>query len=265
MKVRIGEVELSYQEAGRGVPLLLVHGFPLSRAMWQPQIRALSAELRVLAPDLRGFGESRALTAPPSPLSIDQYADDLARFLEALSTGPVVLAGLSMGGYIALSFVRRHRHLLRGLVLVDTKAAADTPEARENRYRTAEKIKEGQKKEVFEGLLSRLLGKYTQAERPGVVSAARRMMEEAPVEGVIQALYAMAERPDSTPFLPSIDLPTLVFVGEEDELTPPAEARVMAEKIPNASLEIIPRAGHLANLENPEPFNKALLQFVKRL
>jgi pimeloyl-ACP methyl ester carboxylesterase len=262
MKLSLSGVDLSYREAGQGPSLLLLHAFPLHRGMFAPLLAYLSPHAHLLAPDLRGFGESRALLPAQS---LDDYADDLAALLRTRAQGPAVVLGVSMGGYIAFSLARRHRDLLRALVLVDTKAGADSAEARNLRLDNARKLSAGEHPEFFSGLIPRLLGRRSLAERPGLAVTLRRMMDEASISGVASALRAMAERPDATPQLAGLALPTLVLTGAEDELTPPAEAARMAAQIPGARFVEIEGAGHLAPLEAPELVARALLPFLSGL
>jgi pimeloyl-ACP methyl ester carboxylesterase len=256
---------LHYLDEGGGEPvLLLVHGFPFSARMWEPQIAAFSDRHRVVAPDLSGFGESEV---PPerSAYSIDGYADEVAGVVAALGLGRVVLAGLSMGGYIALALARRHPQILAGLVLADTRAEADSQEVKSRR--SDQQVFLSARKDIaplVDGLLENLLSKRGPA-REEVADRAGALMRTVDPDGWIGALEAMKQRSDASPGLAGITVPTLVLVGEDDEITPPSAAEAMAEAIPGARLVVVPAAGHLTNLENPEAFNEAVGGFLASL
>jgi 3-oxoadipate enol-lactonase len=255
---------LHHLDAGRGdPPVVLLHAFPVNAGMWDEQIAALANRWRVVAPDLPGFGQS-----PPSPdgeASIDRWADLVAELVEGLGLGPVVVAGLSMGGYVAFSLLRRHRHLVTALVLADTRAGADTPEVLQRRSDQQQKVADGKLDEVFEAQLGTLLSEETKAERPDVVERARALMTATPPDTVVAALEAMKHRTDATAELGGIGVPVLVIVGEQDGPSPPSVAREMAEAVPDGRLEVLPGAGHLSNLEAPEAFNRALESFLSGL
>jgi 3-oxoadipate enol-lactonase len=252
---------LAHADVGRGLPVLLLHAFPLNRSMWEPQIAALFGECRCIAPDLRGFGDS-----PTSgPFTMDRNADDVAALLDALQIEQAVVAGLSMGGYVALSLWRRHRKLVRALVLADTRAGADTAEGAQKRLDLMALARAKGVEAVVEKQLPGLIGKSTREKQPELVDRIRAIMVRTPVEGIVGGLEAMRTRPDSTPLLSGIDVPTLIVVGEEDTVTPVNEARSMHEAIPGSRFEIIPAAGHLSNLERPAAFNAAMSDFVGSL
>ncbi|HJU89864.1 MAG TPA: alpha/beta fold hydrolase, partial [Gemmatimonadaceae bacterium] len=260
MKVRAGGIELGYDEAGSGTAILFLHGFPHDRTLWAPQLTGLSRRGRVIAPDLRGFGES---TAAP-PYSVDQYADDAAALLDALNIERAVVGGLSMGGYAALAFWRRHRHRVRALVLADTRAGADTDDGKAKRREMIELARTRGSSAVAQQMITGMVGKTTRDRRPETVDSVRAMMERANVDGVVGALEAMTERPDSTSTLSTIDVPALIIVGAEDVLTPPKEAATLASAIPRSTLEVIPRAGHVSNVERPAAFNYVVTDFLRR-
>lgn len=255
---------LAYEDVGEGQPVVFLHGFPLDHSMWAPQLRALAAMARCIAPDLRGLGESRGDSRGDSP-SMERHADDVAALLDALAIPRAVVVGLSMGGYVALALWRRHRARVGALALVDTRAGADGDEAREKRHQLIALARAEGSAAVAERQLAGLVGKTTRAERPAVVEALRATMTRAPVEGIVGALEAMLARPDSTPLLATIDVPTLVVVGDEDIVTPPKEARAMAAQIPGARLEVVPGAGHMSNLERPEAFTAVLRGWLASL
>jgi 3-oxoadipate enol-lactonase len=229
--------------------------------MWRPQVEALRDGHRVLAPDLRGFGGTPGFAGDPS---LDLMADDLLTlFAEADVREPVMLGGLSMGGYIALAFARRHPSRLRGLILADTRAEPDNAEGRANRDKLIDFARTHSARDVVEQMLPKLLSDETRTERPEVVEEVRRIAAAQSVEGVIGALRAMRDRKDARPMLETIGVPTLVLVGSRDTLTPPAMAEDLVAGIPGARLATIPGAGPLSNLEQPQLFNKELTTFLR--
>jgi len=254
-------VEIGYDDVGTGVPVAFVHGFPHNRTLWAPQIGALVDRARCIAPDLRGFGES----SKHGPFSIDQFADDVALLLRGLGIERAVVAGLSMGGYVAFALWRRHRALVRGLVLADTRAGADTDEAREKRRALVEVARTRGSGAVADGQITGMLGKTTRDKRPALIDELHRMLEAAPVEGIVGALEAMMARVDSTDTLATIDVPTLIVVGGEDVLTPPSESEILHEAIRGSRLEVIEHAGHVSNMERPAAFNHVLTEFLASL
>lgn len=257
----VDALELGYDDVGSGQPLLFVHAFPLNRTMWAPQVSALVDRSRCIAVDLRGFGESSV--APP--YSMEQYADDLAHLLDQLRVEKVTLVGCSMGGYVMFAFWRRHRDRVRAMVLADTRAGADSEDALSRRRQSIGLARAGGSVAVANSMIASIVGKTAREKQPDTYDAVHRMIAQAPVEGIIGALEAMMVRPDSTPLLARIDVPTLVIVGEEDVPTPVKEARAMHERIPGSRLEVIAQAGHLANLERPAAFNHVLTEFLVSL
>jgi 3-oxoadipate enol-lactonase len=262
MIATINGIHLAYTDQGRGAPVVLLHAFPQSRAMWAPQVDALSKTHRIIAPDFRGFGES---DAPLWRYTLAQFADDVAGLLDYLSIQRAVLAGLSMGGYTAFGFYRKYRDRVKGLVLADTRAQADTEEGRAGRFAMAQTAYTKGAGAIADIMLPKLLSPATLQTRPELVRQVRADAERTQVSGIAGALMAMAERPDSVPLLAQIACPALIITGELDGPTPPADGKLMAGAIPGARLEIIPRAGHLSNLENPDAFNQALRSFLNQL
>jgi pimeloyl-ACP methyl ester carboxylesterase len=250
----------SFDDLGKGRPVVLLHAFPLARTMWRPQVEVLSSQYRVITPDLRGFGGSRGFTGPPS---IEQMADDVAALLDGLKLNePVVLGGLSMGGYVSLAFARRHPARLRALLLADTKSEADDTEARANRDRAIAFVRAHVAPDFIDQMLPKLVSPETAANRPTVLDEVRNLASAQSPAAIIAALEALRDRPDATPALGNITVPTLILVGRDDALTPPAKAEVMAARIPHAQLVTIIGAGHLSNLEQPELFTQAVQTFL---
>ena len=255
----VGGLSLAVDLRGDGPALLLVHGFPVDRTLWAHQVATLAGWRRI-APDLRGMGMS---DAPDGAYAIATYADDLVRLLDRLQAKQAVVVGLSMGGYVAFDLVRRYRDRVAGLVLVDTRAEPDGAEGRAGRDAMIALARAEGSRAVAERMLPRVLGRTTQQTQPVLVEQVREMMARAPVAGVIGALGALRDRPDSTPLLPTIAIPTLVVVGQEDELTPPSAARALADAIPSAALTVIPSAGHFSPLEAPTAVSRVLAEFLE--
>jgi len=262
MKAQIAGGELSYDVRGSGPALLLLHAFPLSLAMWEPQLEALAARATVVRFDCRGFGAS---PAGDGLLTMERIADDGAQLIEHLGLGSAVVCGLSMGGYAAFAFVRRHASRLRGLVLADTRAGADTEETRANRARLAERVRQEGSAAAADALLPGLVGKTTHAERPELRARVRAMILANTPRGIADALAGLAARADSAPTLREVKVPTLVACGEEDTLTPLAESEALVRGIAGSRLATIPQAGHLANMENAKAFNTAVTGFLAQL
>jgi pimeloyl-ACP methyl ester carboxylesterase len=240
--------------------VVLLHGYPLNRSMWLAQMHSLGT-WPVCAPDLRGHGES---FANDGVYTMDLLADDVMETLDELHLRrPVVLGGLSMGGYVALAAIARYPDRFRGLILMDTRAAADAPEAAANREAQARQVEAtGEIDPIIDAMLPRLFAPATPQRQPQLVDEVLAMMLGTMPLGIIGALRGMAARPDRTAELPSIRVPTLVLAGADDGLITPDEMRRMAAAIPNARFEIIPDAGHLAPMENPAACNTAILDFL---
>jgi len=261
-RLTVNGVSLTVEVRGDGPAVLFIHGYPFDRSIWTHQLAALDGWSRI-APDLRGMGQS---DAPDLGYNMETYAADLAALLDLLGADEVVLVGHSMGGYIAFEFLRRWRDRVRGLVLVDTRAEADTPEGKKSRDAAAASAREQGAEALAEAMLPKVLGASTLAGGPATVERVRAIMSATPVPGMVGALGAMRDRPDSTPLLPDLaGIPALVIVGNEDEVTPAAQARAMADAIPGASLVVIRSAGHLPTLERPVETTDALLAFLDGL
>jgi len=254
---------------GDGDAVVLVHGFPLDGRMWAPQVATLRERYRVIVPDVLGFGPAGPGAAgdrdgaPAGAMA--RCADQLASLLDGLGVSRAVLCGCSMGGYIAFAFLRRHPGRLRGLVLLDTRAAPDSDQILRRRRRQLDRLAAEGVGFLPEELLPSYVGETSHATRPAVVEAVTRLILEQDPRAVAGALRAMAARPDSTHLLPTVAVPTLVVVGEEDILTPPATARAMAAAIPAAKFAEIPYAGHLPSLEVPDGLDRELQQFLSEL
>jgi pimeloyl-ACP methyl ester carboxylesterase len=252
-------VQLYTRDVGGGTPLLLLHAFPLSSAMWLAQREGLAARFRVLTPDMRGFGGSPLGTEEPS---VDAMADDVAALLDDKGIDRAIIGGHSMGGYVALAFCRRHPDRILGVVLADTKATEDTGEARAERLRAAERLEAEEGVSVLlDDLLPRLVGPTTMSQRALVYGRVRGLVQSAPPVAAAWAQRAMAGRPDSLGALADFRAPTLVLQGAEDAIVTEDDARAMADGLPNAELIMIPGSGHLAAVEQPQLFNDAVTEF----
>ena len=264
MIAAIEGARIGYDESGEGLPIVMLHGFPHDRTLWAAQRMALAARARCLTPDLRGFGDS----STHGPFSMDQYADDVVALLDALGIPQAVVCGLSMGGYVALALWRRHPARVRAMILCDTRAEADSPEARSRREAQIALVRAQGTAALVEPLLTGMVGSETRAQRPEVLTALRTMMGRQSAAGVIGALQALRDRPDSRPTLGTITVPVLVVVGDQDVLTPIADARRMAEALPPAArvrLEVIAGAGHVPCVERPAAVTHALGDFLGTL
>ncbi|HUE95284.1 MAG TPA: alpha/beta fold hydrolase [Longimicrobiaceae bacterium] len=240
----------------QSTPVVLLHAYPLNARMWS-SLQDRLGDRSTLAPDFPGFG-SRS----PRPANLDAFAGAVIEEMDRAGIARAVFVGLSMGGYVAFRLWARHPERVAGMVLADTRAGPDSEAAAEKRLQQAERARTEGISWVPEEMLGAVLGESTRRDRPDVVEIVRKLMLEATPEGVARALLAMRERPDSRPLLPTIDVPVLVLVGEEDQLTGIEESRTIAEGVPGAELKVIPRAGHLSNLENPEAFEGAVLEFL---
>jgi 3-oxoadipate enol-lactonase len=262
MKAFINSMNLAYDDHGIGQPVLFLHAFPLNRSMWEGEITALLQEerYRLVALDWRGFGES---DIPTSVSTMDLFADDVAALMGSLGMQNAILCGLSMGGYAAFAFLRKYPRRVKGLILSDTRPQADTAEAQANRENVARLAETQGSGAVAELQIPRLITDDTRKYRLEVEMRLRQMINAATAQGIASASRGMAERLDSTDLLATISCPTLVVVGEQDVLTPPAVAQDYATQIPGAQFVIIPAAGHLSNLEQPQAFLQAVSGFLR--
>ncbi len=267
-EVRLGSRTVSYLAAGPPEPtnlIVFLHAFPLSAEMWRPQLMALPAGWSAVAPDFRGFGESTP-DEPAAPrredAGLEDYAADVAGLLDMIGVSRGVFCGCSMGGYTLLSFLRRCPQRVAGMVLADTRATADTDSGRAGRFAMLELLDREGPPAIASQMRSKLVGTTSRASRPSVVAAIDSLMRTATPSGVGHAVVRMLNRPGFTADLAAFRGPVLVVVGEEDELTPPAESELMAGAVPGASFVRIPEAGHLSNLEAPDTFNAVLHELL---
>jgi 3-oxoadipate enol-lactonase len=260
--VSIGDTPVRYLEAGSGRPVVLLHAFPLGADMWRPQLEHPPAGWRLVAPDYRGFGKTTLRDDPGRRATIDDFAQDIKIFLERLEIERGVIAGLSMGGYVAFALFRQAPELFAGIVLADTRPGADSADGRAARQAMLELVRSRGPAAVAEQMMPKLLGATTARERPEIASEVRRTIESTRATAIARAIEAMMDRPDSTADLPRLSCPALIVVGEEDVLTPPAEAEAMHRRMPHSRLAVLPQAGHLSNVEAAGPFSQALSEFL---
>jgi 3-oxoadipate enol-lactonase len=257
---RIDDIQMAYTDTGVGRPVVLIHGYPFNRSLWNEQVEALSNSYRVIVPDLRGFGETDASTGTAT---MNRMAQDVGQLLDHLRISQAVIGGLSMGGYVALAFYKQFPSRVRTLVLADTRAQADTEEAKQTRAQQAEKALSEGMAGIADAMLPKLLTPETVSKRPEVVKRVRDMMLKTKPEGAAAALLGMAEREDQTELLSRVTSPTLILVGAEDAITPVADSEKMRDCIAGSRLVVLENAGHVSNLERTEQFNEALLKFLR--
>ena len=262
MKTQVNGITLAYSDQGTGLPIVFLHAFPLNRTMWAPQENALSSQFRIITIDLRGHGES---DAPLWRYTLEQSADDVRVLLDHLSIRQAVFVGLSMGGYILFAFYRKYADRVKGLILADTRAQADTPEGKHGRFLMAQTAYKEGSSAIADLMIPKLLSPMSIQTKLDLVQHVRAMIQGNQISGIAGDLMAMADRPDSVTLLSQITCPTQIIVGDLDQATPPSDAELLANRISNARLAIIPQAAHLANLEQPETFNRIVASFASEL
>ncbi len=253
-------VSIEYDDIGNGVPLLLIHGFPHDRTLWRPQIAGLSQIYRVIAPDLRGFGQSSDTSG--EAVSMEQYATDLKSLLDSLNVKQAAIGGISMGGYIALAFYAQYADRVKGLILANTRAVPDSDEGKQARLANADKVAEVGPSFLVDTMAPKMLGPSAKSETE---IAVRSMMARQRAGGIMSALRGMAARPDRTALLRFATTPVLILSGSADVLIPPSDSEAMHALIPNSRLVIIPDAGHLSNLDKVDAFNHMVREFYKQV
>ncbi len=263
MKYPLDEGYLEYERAGVGIPVLFIHGYPLSRKIWYPQMDGLSDIASIISVDLRGHGDSYAFDGT---YRMDLLAADCYRLLASLQLNtPIVVCGLSMGGYVTLALYRKYPELFKGLILTSTRSGADSAEAKTNRDVGVRNVREHGVAFIVDNMLAKLVTPLTFSSNKPLVDSIEDIMLETSVNGVVGALQGMRDRSDSTPLLPEVKCPTLVIHGADDQLIPVKEAELMHDQIANSRLVVIPTAGHLANLEQPDKYNQAVREFILSL
>ena len=260
-QIKINNFNIGYEDVGAGFPLVLIHGHPFNRSMWREQTSVFQSQFRVIAPDLRGYGESEVAA---DKTTLTDFAQDIAALLDELGAEQIILGGLSMGGQIVLEFYRLFAPRVRALILADTFAQLDKPPQKQNRYDTADRLlREGMENYATE-TLPKMVAPQTIREQPNVAAHVLEMMRTTNPKGAAAALRGRAERRDYTDLLPQINVPTLVIVGREDEFTPVSDAEFMRERIAASQMIVIENAGHLPNMEQPREFNRVLGEFVQQ-
>jgi pimeloyl-ACP methyl ester carboxylesterase len=257
-KLRVREIELAYNDEGQGPSVVLLHGYPFNRSLWREQVDDLKGSFRVVAPDLRGHGETEV-----APATIEAMARDVEALMTALEIPNAILGGLSMGGYVALAFCRLFPLRVRGLILADTRASADTEQGKQNRSQQREQILQAGMRVVADEMLTKLFAPATLAKPSAAVEHVRQMILQTKPDGAAAALTAMAERDDQTSFISQIRSPTLIVCGRHDVITPLADSEFMHHEISGSQLVVIEEAGHVSNLEQPKQFNRALREFLR--
>jgi pimeloyl-ACP methyl ester carboxylesterase len=263
MECIINEIKIAYDELGHGPAVLLIHGFPLNRQMWQPQLKPLAdAGYRAIAPDLRGFGAS---DAPAAGYSMDRFADDLVALLDALDIDQAVVGGMSMGGYILMNLLERHPDRVRAAAFIATRSNADDEAARQRRSEMAAQAERLGANPVTKIFAELLFAADTTVSRPELIAQVISWMRATNPNGLSGGLTAIRDRKEYTPLLASFGKPSLVIAGTEDRAAPLEVARVLIEALPGCRSEIIENAGHMVNMEQPELFNKTLIDFLDSL
>lgn len=256
-------MKITFEEHGTGYPVVLLHAFPLSRKMWSPQIKAVTAEsFRLILPDLRGFGETNNFA---DINLMEDMASDIDELLDNLAIEKAIIGGLSMGGYVTFDLLRLRPEKFKALVLCDTTCLADSEDKRQKRFQLVEQIEDKGSQALIENMLPNLIGKFTKDNNEILISELEQMFAETNPKAAVAALRGMANRKDHAELLDKIEIPTHLIFGEDDAVTTPANARTMFERIPSTGLSIIKNAGHYSNLEQPEQFNQALINFLKTI
>ena len=251
---------LAYDDMGEGAPIIFLHGFPFNKSMWQPQFDSLKQHFRVIAPDLRSFGNSKD---DSSELSMDLFANDLIALMDDLKLDKVTVCGLSMGGYIALNAIQRYPERFDAIILCDTQCNADNEEGKAKRFTSIEDIKSKGITDFTEGFLKNVFHTETVSSKPEIVASVKNMMLSNSEHAFTNGLKALAERNETCSKLDQIDVRTLIICGSDDTLTPVSKAQHLHENIKGSQLSIIQKAGHISNMEQSEDFNKIIIDFLK--
>ena len=263
MKFKLDNGYLAFDQLGSGIPVLFIHGYPLSRKIWQSQISGLSDIAHIITVDLRGHGESYPFEPP---YTMDMLAEDCKQLLDSVDIkAPLVICGLSMGGYVTMALYRKYPQLFAAMILTSTRAVADSPVGKANREAAIKNVREHGVSYIADGMLPKTVSPATLASKPQLVKGIRDIMLETSVQGVVGASMGMRDRPDSTSTLAKASCPVLIIHGADDQIIPLSESQAMQVQIPNSKLVAIPQGGHLANMEQPEAFNQAVREFIQPL
>lgn len=260
MKYKLEGGFITYDQVGNGIPLLFIHGYPLSRKIWLDQIESLSTKASLISVDLRGHGESYPFEGP---YPMDLLAEDCKRLLDDININyPILVCGLSMGGYVTFSLYQKYPEIFKGMILTSTRSSADTIEGKANRDAAIRNVNDHGVPFIAESLLPKLVSPITFSSKPDLVNTITTIMLETSIQGIIGASQGMRDRRDSTSLLAQISCPVLLIHGEDDQIISIKETETMHNQIPNSKLVVVPKAGHLLNMEQPGQFNQALLEFI---
>jgi 3-oxoadipate enol-lactonase len=262
MKVKSDDADIFYNVLGEGPSIVLLHAFPVDHALWQPVAERLATRYRVVLMDLRGHGGS---DSGQGPATMEKHANDVVRVCDAAGVGKAAFGGVSIGGYVLLEFWRRYHPRVAALILADTRAQADSEQARAARLQAADDVEKNGPDAFLDSLVPKLLGETTRRNRPDLVASARVMMNRMTVAGIAAVQRGMAVRPDSVPTLSSIDVPTLLLFGDEDTVTSAAYGELLRCSIPNSRLQIVPQGGHFAVFERPDDVLSLMRNFLDEL
>lgn len=258
---KINSLSVSYHDAGDSeIPIIFIHGFPFDKSMWKGQMDYLKTSHRVIAYDLRGFGKTQDENLI---LSMDVFGSDLIDFMDKLNIQKAIVCGLSMGGYIALNAIKRFPERFTALILADTQCVADSPEAKENRYKTIDEILEEGTEQFNEKFIQKIFHHNSLTHKKGLVQSIQAVVEGTTSNTIVAGMKALAERSETCSILPHIEVPTLIICGRKDEVTPLSQSEMMHSQIRNSVLKVIENAGHVSNLEYPQEFNSHLEEFLK--
>lgn len=263
MKLKLDGGFLTYDLIGKAVPLLFIHGYPLSRKIWQPQAEALSDIASIITVDLRGHGDSFPFEPP---YTMELLAEDCKRLLDHLRINePIIVCGLSMGGYVTLALYRKYPQIFRDMILTSTRAGADTSEGKSGREAAIKNVREHGVAFITDNMLLKLVSPVTADSNPKLMTTIRDIMLQTSVQGVIGASQGMHDRPDSNQLLTEINFPVLIICGADDQIIPLSEAQIVRQHIPGSKLAVIPQAGHLVNMEQPDQFNQVVREYILSL
>jgi 3-oxoadipate enol-lactonase len=263
MKYKLDDGFLAYDQVGEGTPVLFIHGYPLSRKIWLYQMMKLSLDALLFSVDMRGHGESYPFNGP---YTMDLLADDCMRLLKSKRIRePIVVCGLSMGGYVTMALYRNYPQIFKGMILTSTRAGADSAEGKISRNATIKNVNESGVAYIADNMLPKIVSRETLSTKPKLVSDIRKIMLETSVQGIVGASLGMRDRPDSTQLLPQISVPALIIHGADDQLISINEAESMHQLIPDSRIVVIPAAGHLPNMEQPDQYTQTVKEFISTL
>jgi 3-oxoadipate enol-lactonase len=263
MKYQLDNGFLVYDQNGQGIPLLFIHGYPLSRKIWRPQLDGLAKLAAMVRVDLRGHGESYPFDGK---YAMDLLAEDCYKLIQAIDIEPpIVVCGLSMGGYVTFALFRRYPQIFRGMILTSTRAAPDSLEGKASREAAIKNAREHGISAIADTMAVKLVSPFTRTTKKNLVSLIHEIMLETSINGVVGALQGMRDRDDSNPLLADIDCPVLIVHGADDQIIPFSEAEEICQRLRDARLVVVPQAGHLPNMEQPERFNQVVRDFLTSL